>query len=97
MDKVSELCHRAMALSHRVSSSFALSPGTWQEIDEIQNQLLVEIERVSPARAAGLRLMLYRLNENHLACLIHVSERSRSLVFIEFVRQSVAILSGNDL
>ena len=93
--QLEELRARALELSTRVVRSYSLAATVAEEITEIQDELLAEVQRRSPTRADALRRMLHRLNENHLACLIHVSERTHSLVFVEFVRQSLGFLGAS--
>jgi hypothetical protein len=92
--RLDELRRRAQELSGRISSSYSLQATIAPEIVEVQNELLAAVQQISPARADSLRTMLHRLNENHLACLIHVSERTYSLVFVEFVRQALEFLAN---
>jgi hypothetical protein len=70
-----------------VSEQWAFSQSDLQSIDEFQERLIEEIRGIAPNQAESLRLLLDRLNFNHLACLIYITDRTKWLVFNEFMRR----------
>jgi hypothetical protein len=85
--RVRKICGDAEKFHDSISMQWGFDQDDLQNMDKFQEQLITEIHDVAPEQAEYLRIMIDRLNFNHLACLIHVSDRTRWLVFNEFIRR----------
>ena len=91
---IGELYDNAVELRNSVSNLGGLDRNSLLRIEELQEQLISEIHDLAPERANNLRTMLNILNINHHVCLIQVSNRTRALVFSEFLRRVAEILEN---
>ncbi len=91
--RIGKIYGEAAKIQDRFSMRWGLDQNDLQHMDELQEQLISEIHDIAPERAKNLRTMLDRLNFNHLACLIQISDRTRWLVFNEFMRRVREILN----
>ena len=89
---IGDLYDQAVELQNSISNLMGLDQNSLQRIEELQEQLITEIHDLDPEQANNLRTMLRILNINHHVCLIQVSNRTRALVFSEFLRRIMEFL-----
>ena len=89
---IGDIFDEAVELQNSISNLMDLDQNSLQRIEELQEQLISEIHDLAPERANNLRTMIQILNFNHHVCLIQVSNRTRALVFSEFLRRVMEIL-----
>ena len=89
---IGNIYDEAMELQKDVSNLWTLDQNSLQRMEEFQEQLISEIHDLASAEAVNLRTMIQILNINHHTCLLQVSNRTRALVFSEFLRRVMKIL-----
>ncbi len=90
---IGDIFDEAVNLQNSISNLMDLDQYSLQRIEELQEELISEIHDLAPERANNLRTMIHILNFNHHVCLIQVSNRTRALVFSEFLRRVTEILA----
>ncbi len=90
---IGNLYDEAVELQNNISNLTDLDQNSLQQVEKFQEQLISEIHDLAPERANNLRTMIHILNFNHHVCLIQVSNRTRALVFSEFLRRVMEILA----
>ena len=89
---IGEIYDHAVEFQNSVSNLWTLDEKTLRRIDDLQEQLISEIYGFAPEETINLRAMMQTLLINHHTCLIQVSNKTRVLVFREFLRRVLRIL-----
>ena len=84
---IGKICDEAEEIRDAISDLWALDQSCWQRMLDLQVQLVIELHELAPGLSNNLRMMFYRLNNNHRICHILVTSRTRILVFNEFFRR----------